>query len=72
MPNFAIVSGNVVTQIVIADNENIALGVNYQNALAVQYNQENLASIGAIYDKDTNTFTLVETKSTVGETTTNA
>lgn len=53
MAKFAIIGGNVVTNIIVADNLEDA-----QNAgFAVQYTDESPAGIGWTYDEATGTFT---------------
>ena len=50
MAKFAIISGNSVFQIIVADDEEIALAVSPRGAIAIEYTDENPAGIGWTYD----------------------
>jgi hypothetical protein len=55
MPNYAVVSGNTVTNIIVADTKEIAKEAT--NATCVEYTVNNPASIGWVYDEVSETFT---------------
>jgi len=50
MPNFAILSENSVSQIIVADTEEIALAVIPKGSTVIAYTDENPAAIGHTYD----------------------
>ena len=55
--NFAVLSNNTVTNIIIADTKEIAEQAT--NSICVEYTEENPASIGWIYDGTTFTAPIV-------------
>jgi hypothetical protein len=54
MKTFAVMAGNIVSNVIMAENESVGdvLGV-----LVIEYTPENPASIGWIYDEATGRFT---------------
>lgn len=54
MAKYAVLSENMVTNIIVGDNEEEVKKVVGDNI--VQYTEENPAYIGAIYDSETNSF----------------
>lgn len=54
MPNYAVISGNVVSNIIVADNKETAETAT--NCFCVEYTLENSAAIGWIYDEVTGKF----------------
>ena len=72
MATFAVMGGNTVSTVIVADNKEeteAALGV-----VLIEYTPQNPAGIGWIYDKTTGTFTapVVEEPTTEEETDANA
>ena len=54
MATFAVISGNTVSSIIVADNKEDAEAA--LNCTLIEYTSENPASIGAIYDETTSKF----------------
>jgi hypothetical protein len=54
MATFAVLSGNIVSNVIVADTKEIAELVT--NNTCVEYTSENPAGIGMIYDETTQTF----------------
>lgn len=54
MPNFAMMSGNVVTNIIVADDKDAAEAA--LNCVLIEYTQDNPAGVGWVYDSDTQKF----------------
>jgi hypothetical protein len=50
MTKFAIVENNQVTNIIVADDAEIAVAVSRAGSIAVEYTDENPAGIGWTYD----------------------
>ena len=56
MATFAILTGNSVTQVIIADDQATALAVSPKGVTAIEYTVENPAGIGWKYDESTKKF----------------
>jgi hypothetical protein len=54
MKKFAVMSGNQVTNIIVAENKETAEHV--VESFCIEYTDENPAGIGWTYDEETNTF----------------
>lgn len=54
MANFAVLNGNIVSNIIVADTKYIAEQVT--KTTCIEYTDQNPAGIGWIYDENTNTF----------------
>ena len=57
MATYAILTGNQVTNVIVADTENDALAVSPKGVTAVKYTPDNPAGIGWTYDEATGQFT---------------
>lgn len=55
MANYAVLSGNTVSNIIVADDKETAEAAT--NATCIEYTLENSAAIGWIYDEVTGKFT---------------
>ena len=56
MANFAILSGNSVSNIIVADNEKTAVAVSPKGVTVIEYTTENPAGIGWSYNESTKKF----------------
>lgn len=55
MSNFAVLSGDVVSNIIVADSLEIAEAVT--GSICIEYTNENPAGVNFLYNKETKTFT---------------
>jgi len=56
MATFAILTGNLVTQVILADDQATALAVSPKGVTAIEYTAENPAGIGWKYYESTKKF----------------
>ena len=56
MATYAILTGNQVTNVIVADTENDALAVSPKGVTAVKYTPDNPAGIGWTFNEKANTF----------------
>ena len=56
MATYAILTGNQVTNVIVADTENDALAVSPKGVTAVKYTADNPAGIGWTFNEKANTF----------------
>ena len=56
MATFAILTGNSVTQVIVADDQATALAVSPKGVVAIEYTAENPAGIGWSYNESTKKF----------------